>query len=1162
MSPVGDVASAATLQWTLVAGADRYRVTLFNAAGAVLFEAQVTDTAVTLPDSVVIAQGRSYLWKVEARTGWDRWAASDLIEFRVDSAPAPPATRPPPSRNDGLVPPPRAQDSLRLRARRLSDSALAVEARARPLDLREALSGTLALAVHGAPATHSDELATAHRLAAAYASAWHDAYLVREVARFAAWTPERRKVKVWADSMRRMGVTAFSGAGVAAAIAIWRRGLARAAAIDDTAGMAATLGNIGAAFSHDGLTDSATNYLERSRRFAVAVGDLRTEANALSELAGVSQQRDDAAGARERYAQAIALHERVGDSRGLASDYNNLAGLAQAEGDLPEARRQLEAALAINRRDGHPEYAATNLVNLATLASLTGDFARAETLYREALGTWRVRQQWADVADAMRDLGKLELRRGDYPAARTDLLEALALYDRTGSLADALSVRQELANTRAAEGDLQGALDDLRQSQRIADSAQVPLPVRARITLARADLAAQLNSRPEAERLYAGAEQLYRRAGDRAGEAEAQQGHGALLLDQGNAVLARALLDAALRTELSAGSQRAASLTRMLLGRLSLQRGDTAAARRALARASADLERLGDPVAAAAALGEQAALEAASRLPAAAESLFRAALAKVAERVAPEITWQLHAGLGGVRRDQGAIDAAARELRAAIADIERAGRSLALAERRSGFLTDKWDVYVQLALLERTRGRVAAALDVSERLRAGEMRELLAQGRVAAPPDTASELVGREQDLRRRIAELTRGLEGPGAGRQLLRGPDVSAAGAVTREALLRAQESYADLLLEIRERAPRHAALVSPDPSGWRDVAQRLAPDEAFVEYLVSDAASLAFIVTRDTVAAVRLGAGRHDLARLVDFVRGTLQPRGSPRLDSLWQAPLRQLYRDLIAPVETSGLLAGKTRLTLVPHAELHYLPFAALLSGEGAGQFLVERYDISVTPSASVWLALAARPHGRATAGVIAFAPRPDGLPASRQEVAAIARLAGADVRVVVGAAASEATFRREAPSRRVIHLATYGVLNKQNPLFSFVELAPDGNTDGRLEAHEVFGLRLNADLVVLSACQTGLASGSLADVPPGDDWVGLARAFLSAGAARVMATLWPVQDRASATLMEQFYQRYRVAAEPAKALGAAQRALISNPATASPYYWAGFEVVGGR
>jgi CHAT domain-containing protein len=83
-----------------------------------------------------------------------------------------------------------------------------------------------------------------------------------------------------------------------------------------------------------------------------------------------------------------------------------------------------------------------------------------------------------------------------------------------------------------------------------------------------------------------------------------------------------------------------------------------------------------------------------------------------------------------------------------------------------------------------------------------------------------------------------------------------------------------------------------------------------------------------------------------------------------------------------------------------------------------------------------------------------------------------------------------------------------------------------------------------------------------VPAGDDWIGLARAFLSAGAARVMATLWPVQDRASAALMERFYRGYVVGSDPGRALAAAQRALIAVPATASPYYWAGFELIGGR
>jgi CHAT domain-containing protein len=139
--------------------------------------------------------------------------------------------------------------------------------------------------------------------------------------------------------------------------------------------------------------------------------------------------------------------------------------------------------------------------------------------------------------------------------------------------------------------------------------------------------------------------------------------------------------------------------------------------------------------------------------------------------------------------------------------------------------------------------------------------------------------------------------------------------------------------------------------------------------------------------------------------------------------------------------------------------------------------------------------------------------------------------------------------------------YGILNKHNPLFSFVELNAAGDDDGRLEVHEVFGLDLNAHLVVLSACQTGLGSGALADVPAGDDWVGLVRAFLYAGASNVLATIWPVEDRATAGLMETFYRYLESGSSPSEAMTLAKRASLSSAGTVHPFYWAGFILVGG-
>jgi CHAT domain-containing protein len=378
------------------------------------------------------------------------------------------------------------------------------------------------------------------------------------------------------------------------------------------------------------------------------------------------------------------------------------------------------------------------------------------------------------------------------------------------------------------------------------------------------------------------------------------------------------------------------------------------------------------------------------------------------------------------------------------------------------------------------------------------------------------------------------------------------------REALLAAQAAYAELLLETRERTRDHAELVSPRSVGWREVARQLGEGEALIEYLVGDSASLAFLVLPDSLAVVDLGIGRAELARLVAFARGTVEsPR--PATDSLWRGPFRRLYRHLIAPIEDTGLLAGTRRLVFVPHVELHYLPFAALL---GDSEPLVMRYDLATTPSASLWLALGDRPERRRPAGVLAMAPRPDALPGSEREVRAVGRLAGDGVDVLTGSDATEAAFRRAAPGKRVLHLSTYGVLNQHNPLFSFVEFAPDGGEDGRLEVHEVFGLALDADVVVLSACQTGLASGRLADVPAGDDWVGLTRAFLHAGAGSVVATLWAVEDRGTATLMEEFYAADAIRVGPGRALAGAQLDMLRRPAIAHPFYWAGVVVVEGR
>ena len=1045
------------------------------------------------------------------------------------------------------------------------DSALVAESRMHPDSVRETLSHLFTSAASATRPTN--DLHAAERLAQAYAIAWHDSFFVRQVRRFAAWSPAERHAKVVADSLRLAGNTALGRRGVAAAMRDWRASQRACARLRDSSGVAAALGNIGAGYYQSGDLDSAATYFERSRIIAGRIGDHRTEGNSIGALASVTMDRGDLRRAADLYARAAKIRVLTGDGRGAAADRNNLGLIAQTLGDLERARNEFTEALTSNRHAQRDEPAAANLINLGNLSSMEGDYPGAAMRYGEALSLYRAHDNRADAAAAQRDLGLLALQRGDYRVALTRLSGALIGFHETTSFAEETGVRVQIALTHAAMGNLQGALIQLGEAERRVPADSAAPGLLATLALAHADIAVQFNRFPEAERQYARADQLSRRANDRRAQADAERGLGLLLLLRHDYARGQAQLELVLRSQEIAGDPRSTAMTRLLVGYAETLRGDTAAARTTLDSALTTLRTVGDAGGEAVALDGLAELDVQMGLPLAAESLYRRAVGRLGTLPAASISWHLHAGLGATLSSRGATDEAAREFGAALRDIERSSGTLPLEERRAALLADKWDVYEQLARVELSRGNTAAAFAVSERLRARELLDLLARGRVAEPATgpTTDALTVREQDLRRQINVLTLALEGKRDGDAALRGPLTTehSSGAV-REALALSQEKYAALLEEVRAARPEYAAMVAGTIAPVRTVMAALGPDEALLEYLVGDAKSVVFVVTHDTMTAIELPMSQHELATLVDFARGVLTGPATEGVADSWRAPLRRLDRYLIEPVEASGLLAGKRALLIAPHSVLHYVPFAALLGAPGPAEYLVQRYRLTYTPSASVWLRLQgrARAAGPGDDGVLAFAPRVDALPGSRAEVAAIGKIFGTRARILVGEAATARALRDAAPRQSIIHFATFGVLNKDNPLFSFVELAPSAKDDGRLEVHDVFGLRLQARLVVLSACQTALGAGAIEDVPSGDDWVGLVQAFLSAGASNVMATLWPVDDRATADLMTQFYGALAAGQPEGEALAEAQRTMLRNPRTTHPFYWAGFTVTGGE
>jgi len=164
------------------------------------------------------------------------------------------------------------------------------------------------------------------------------------------------------------------------------------------------------------------------------------------------------------------------------------------------------------------------------------------------------------------------------------------------------------------------------------------------------------------------------------------------------------------------------------------------------------------------------------------------------------------------------------------------------------------------------------------------------------------------------------------------------------------------------------------------------------------------------------------------------------------------------------------------------------------------------------------------------------------------------------ILEGQVATESVVKTRASEFQRIHFATHGKLNKRNPLFSSLMLEAGGEEDGRLEVHEILRLDLAADLVSLSACETALGSGYFGSTPAGDDFVGLTRAFLVAGASSVLASLWEVDDRSTPEFMRDYYRNLSDNSK-GEALALAQRkAWRSQSNSRHPYFWAPFVLVG--
>ena len=880
------------------------------------------------------------------------------------------------------------------------------------------------------------------------------------------------------------------------------------------------------------------------------LGDHYWEAATHNEIGLNLWTLDDIDAARESFQQAVVLRRSLGDRFGELKARSNICLMYLTQGQVRTGRECFDEVLGELEEEDESSLAASLHTNLGWANDALGEPDAALSHYRKALGLARAARDAKGEGKALNNLAMVYRDLGELDQALASYEQSLDVFQ---DLEDPHWRARLLANiglTYSDLGDTEFALPFLRQA----------LALRQELS-------------------------------DRRGEMHSHNGLGMASRRLGNFEGARRHHRSALTIAHELEDPRLESLAYVRLGRVALDLGDPRGAldhgvrALTLARMGEDPERtaesheligrshqrVGNPQAAIRHFEQALEIHRARRDTArAALALTELARSELAIDHFDEAESHLVDALK--HQDDLRLGLVSDDLRSSFQGSRRATHEL---------LTTHW--------MARHRRTPHAGHD-HRALEAGEM------GRARALLDLLSESVndmalGMAPEIRERRVHAARRWAAKAERHRRLVTRDPSSAEAATAALEMSSARHELDRIeAEIRRRDPRYAALTRPRPLSAESIQGLLDPKSAMLYYALGGEASVLFWVTSEEIWSFDL-PGRGELEGAVRQLHGFLSSPGQD--DRRFQTIASKALGDvLLGPV--ADRLSGQ-RLVIVADGALHYLPFGSLLLA-GESEPLVTRHEIVYLPSASMlaeqrrrrssrrsasaWLAVVADPvfdrtDPRVTqdlASTIPQRPSPmamrrgndvryERLTGSRREAEAIAALAPGQTWSALGFAANrQIVLGPELGKYEILHFATHGILDTRNPrlsglVFSTVDSAGRPQ-DGFLRLHDVYDLDLAAELVVLSGCSTALGREIR-----GEGLVGLTRGFMYAGVPRVLASLWSVDDQATAELMVRFYRALRQdSATVAAALRQAQREIRSERRWRDPYYWAGFVLQG--
>ena len=872
----------------------------------------------------------------------------------------------------------------------------------------------------------------------------------------------------------------------------------------------------------------------------------------------------------EKCQQALPLFEAAGDTYRRAL---TLIAIGIAYYPLNEFRKALDhfnQTLGLAQQLGDRRLEAGTETFIGGMLDILGDVDQALDHYQRALKFAREGNWQQAEGSALSNIGKIYKDVAEFQKALEFYTQALVIFRAIGSPAEAFTLNN-IGVAYSDSGEQNKALDYLQQSLPLL-RASGDKSSEAYTLLNIGRVYKRLNDNKKALDYYNQALAIQRQTGNRAHEAESLDEIGAVAAADGQYEKALQYHQQAVEIQHAAGTIRREALALTNIGDVYNLMNQPEKALEQFTKALSILRGIGDLSSAAGVLE----------------------------------------GIGRAEQKRGNLEEARKNITESLALIETVRARTGSLQLRASYrarVEETFEFYIDLLMQQHAKspsqGFNAEALRASERGRARSLLERLSEAPIDIRQGIDPALIEKERDLKRVMnAKAQREMT------LKTRKGNAEEIATVQRE-ISALEDEYQQVQATIRKNSPQYSALTQPQPLGLKEIQQQLDLDTMLLEYSLGESRSYLWAVTTDSLKTFELPK-RELIEKLAREVAESLVARSVVKsletsaerrariadADATFQKAAVALSRLILAPAASEF---GKKRLVIVADGALQYVPFAALsvssnrplvldhelISLQSASVFAVQRQNLSNREMAPKSVAVIADPVFSTndarlkSSGLIAASSGQDStriiehlsgtangqlsisrLPFTRWEADQILAVAPRDssTKALDFQANRSIATSDELSKYRYVHFATHGYLDSTRAGLSALVLSmvdEQGKPqDGFLRTHDIYNLKLPAELVVLSACETGLGKEVT-----GEGIEGLTRGFMYAGARRVVVSLWNVNDKATAALMQRLYAgMLRSKKTPAAALRAAQIEMLRMRPWQSPYYWAAFVMQG--